>query len=431
MKNTAITSAICAMSAFLIFGCAKEEQVRIMPPTPALLVESAKKDVEQYVSTLGTTASAQSVSVIPQVSGQITKINFKQGEFVKKGQVLAVIDPRPYEAAVKQAEGNLAQAKAQLKIDELEVERNKKLAKDNFIAKQTFDSLVARVEVDKGVIDAAQAALDTAKINLDWCYVKAPVSGKVGFYNITSGNIVTANTPTSTITTIEDVDNLYVDFVVPSQRLSEIMALMKEKGGKIEMEVSYIESDLKHKTRTTFAEIVMNKIRYETGTAVLRGVLENKDHLFWPDQPVKVILKLHSLKDAVLVPEICVQAGLLGSFLYVAHPNKDGVFVMEQVQVETGQLYEGNMRLVKTDKMKGGELVSERVMELLLQAGPFVYRATEDGGVYGADGKVLTSKEEVAKFMQTATQTTQALRVEMMKKRQEAASASASSASKK
>lgn len=424
MKKTAITSAMCATFA-IICGCAKEEPVVSMPPTPALLVESVSKDLEQYISTLGTTASAESVSVVPQVSGQLIKINFKQGEFVKKGQVLAVVDTRPYEAAVKQAEGNLAQAKAQLKIDELEVERNKKLARDNFIAKQTFDSLVARVEVDKGVIEAAQAALDTAKINLDWCHIKAPVDGKVGFYNITVGNVVTANSPTSVLTTIEDVDNLFVDFVVPSQRLSDVMALMREKGGKISMEVSYIETTEKSKKREAFAEIVLNKIRYETGTAILRGALENKDHLFWPDQPVKVVLKLHTLKNAVLVPDICVYTGLLGPFIYVAHPHKDGVFIMEQIQVETGQIYEGDMRLVKSDKLKGGQLVAERVMELLLQAGPFVYRATDTGGVYGADGKILGSKEDVAKFMETATGTAAALRADMMQKRQKAQAASA------
>lgn len=107
-----------------------------------------------YISTLGTTASRSSVNVVAQVSGQISEIRFKQGDLVKKGDILAVIDKRPFAAAVKQAEGNLAQAKAQLKIDQLQVGRNRTLAKDNYVDKQTFDTLVAKVEVDKGQVEA-------------------------------------------------------------------------------------------------------------------------------------------------------------------------------------------------------------------------------------------------------------------------------------
>ena len=142
----------------------------------------------------------QTVEIRPQVSGVITDICIDEGDAVKKGQVLAVIDKRPYEAAVKQAEGNLRQAQAQLKIDQLQVERNRNLAKDDFVDKQTFDTIVAKVEVDKGQVEACQAALETAKINLGWCDITAPVDGKLGLYNIDLGNVVVAGS--SAITTI-------------------------------------------------------------------------------------------------------------------------------------------------------------------------------------------------------------------------------------
>ena len=144
MKEIFIPAIFAA--ALCLAACGKKETPKVsMPPTPATLVEAVGKTVPSYISTLGTTASLQSVNIVPQVSGQIVSINFKQGDMVKAGQILAVVDKRPYEAAVKQAEGNLLQARAQLKIDELQVERNRKLAKDNYVDKQTFDSLLAKV----------------------------------------------------------------------------------------------------------------------------------------------------------------------------------------------------------------------------------------------------------------------------------------------
>ena len=153
MKEIFIPAIFAA--ALCLAACGKKETPKVsMPPTPATLVEAVGKTVPSYISTLGTTASLQSVNIVPQVSGQIVSINFKQGDMVKAGQILAVVDKRPYEAAVKQAEGNLLQARAQLKIDELQVERNRKLAKDNYVDKQTFDSLLAKVEIDKGISPA-------------------------------------------------------------------------------------------------------------------------------------------------------------------------------------------------------------------------------------------------------------------------------------
>ena len=188
-----------------------------------------------------------------------------------------------------QAQGSLRQAEAQLKIDSLDVERNKKLAKDNYIDKQTFDTLVAKVEVDKGIVETCKAALMTAQINLDWCKIKSPISGKVGLYNVVAAG-------SSIITTIEQVDNLYVDFVVPSQSLYDVKRFMESNGGKTHVDVSYIENNLGNRKTVAEVDIILNKIRYESGTAILRGKLDNKDGLFWPNQPVKVRVNLKEQK---------------------------------------------------------------------------------------------------------------------------------------
>lgn len=411
-------AAISAAVSILTFGCQKKIEKKVSyPPTPATLAKAEGKNVRRYIDTLGTISSLHSVNVVPQVSGQIVKINFKQGQHVNAGDVLAEIDSRPYEAAVLQAQGSLRQAEAQLKIDSLDVERNKKLAKDNYIDKQTFDTLVAKVEVDKGVVETCKAALMTAQINLDWCKIKSPISGKVGLYNINSGNVVAAGS--SIITTIEQVDNLYVDFVVPSQSLYDVKRFMESNGGKTHVDVSYIENNLGNRKTVAEVDIILNKIRYESGTAILRGKLDNKDGLFWPNQPVKVRVNLDEQKGAVLIPNICIQIGPQSHFVYVATPYKDGVYIIKQTDVEEGQMFDNDMRAVTG--VKAGEFVVKNTSNLRLQAGPFVYAATPQGLIIGSDSKPIIDPAKMREFMVNATKIADELRAKFMKQSAEAA----------
>ena len=411
-------AAISAAVSILTFGCQKKIEKKVSyPPTPATLAKAEGKNVRRYIDTLGTISSLHSVNLVPQVSGQIVKINFKQGQHVNAGDVLAEIDSRPYEAAVLQAQGSLRQAEAQLKIDSLDVERNKKLAKDNYIDKQTFDTLVAKVEVDKGVVETCKAALMTAQINLDWCKIKSPISGKVGLYNINSGNVVAAGS--SIITTIEQVDNLYVDFVVPSQSLYDVKRFMESNGGKTHVDVSYIENNLGNRKTVAEVDIILNKIRYESGTAILRGTLDNKDGLFWPNQPVKVRVNLDEQKGAVLIPNICIQIGPQSHFVYVATPYKDGVYIIKQTDVEEGQMFDKDMRAVTG--VKAGEFVVKNTSNLRLQAGPFVYAATPQGLIIGADSKPIIDPAKMREFMVNATKVADELRAKFMKQSAEAA----------
>ncbi len=420
MKKYALFSLVIATLG--VCSCSKEEKPAMsMPPTPAVLVKAEGRVVNEYIATLGTTASKHSVKIVPQVTGQIVEIKFNQGDNVKKGQLLAVIDKRPFAAEVKRLEGVLAQSKAQLKIDQLQVERNRKLAKDNYVDKQTFDTLVAKVEVDKGIVAANEAALETAKINLEWCDITAPVDGKVGLYNLNVGNIAVEES--SVLTTIEQVDSLYVDFAIPSQRLHDAQRLMKENGGKLNIIVQYVEDDMSHLKRETSVSIVLNKMRYETGTAVLRAELENKDFLFWSNQPVRVTFNLKKI-DAVLVPDICVQTNQVGPYVYVATPYKNGVYIAKEVQIKKGQLFDGN-KLRAITGVKAGDLVVRDVNQLRLQAGPFVYNATEQGLIIGQDGKPIINPADMKKFMIESAKIADELRADMIKKTKEAAAKAA------
>lgn len=404
MKKYAIV--IFAAAFALACGCSKQEQkASAMPPTPAAMTRAESANEASYISTLGTTASRKSVNVTPQVSGKIVSINFKQGDFVKKGDILAVVDKRPYEAAVKQAEGALSQAVAQYNIDRLQAQRNKPLANAGYVDKQTYDALLAKVKVDEGLIEANKGVLEKAKLDLNWCDVRSPIDGKAGLYNIDAGNIVAAGS--SVITSVEDVDGLFVDFVVPSQRLNEVQTFIKKNGGVADMEVSFVENGYGDRVRKAKVSVVLNKMRYDTGTAVLRGELDNSDHLFWPDQPVRVKLLLEK-SEKVLIPDVCIQLNAAGSYVYVATPHKDGVYVVRQTHVEEGQLYSGDRREVSN--VKAGDFVVTQVSQLRLQAGPFVYRARDDGAIYDASGKILTSFEDMKAFLSAATATATELR---------------------
>jgi len=384
-------------SVLFLAACAPEPKTQApTPPAPAELSVVVVKDIRSYISTLGTTKAFQSVNVVPQVSGQIVQINFNQGDMVKAGDVLAVIDKTPFQAKVDAAKADLAKATAQAKIDTLELERNKKLVADGYIDKQTFDALVARVEVDNANIESAKAALSLAQINLDWCTIKAPIDGKVGLYKINLGNIVSANM--SSITSIEQLDKLYIDFVIPSQRLNEVQEFMKSNGGKVDVNVSFIENDSRDKARMASASIVLNKMRYQTGSAILRGEIDNADFLFWPDQAVKIEVFLGYQKNATLVPEMSVQTGPLGPYVYIANHVEGGVFKLEQVQVETLQHYE-NSTLRHVTGIDGAEFVATRVSQLRLKGGPFVYKATSIGIPFDANGKLITDPNAIKEFI--------------------------------
>ncbi|MBO7522021.1 MAG: efflux RND transporter periplasmic adaptor subunit, partial [Opitutales bacterium] len=321
------------IAAACVAGCAKTaEAPRQIPPAPVVLGEAEQRDVFKFIDTLGTTSSFQSVKIVPQVTGQIVKINFKQGDYVKEGDILVEIDKRQYHAGVLAAEAAVAKAKSQLKIDELDASRNKKLAEQNFVSKQTYDSLVAAVESDKAALKSAEAELETAKINLDWCDVRAPISGKAGFFNIDLGNVVNANSQNSMITTIEQTDKLYVDFFVPSARQFEVQSLMKERGGSLDLDVACVDGKVSNgKTVKAKVVAVENRARYSSSTLVLRGFLDNKDFVFWPDQSVKVSLELDEVKGAVLVDNAAVQVDNVGHFVYVAEHGEGGVYRVKKV----------------------------------------------------------------------------------------------------
>lgn len=401
MKNASVY-ALAAALALGFAGCKKEEKKEVpMPPVPVVLSPAVQKDVHRFISSVGTMAALQSVDIVPRVTGQIVSVNFKQGEPVREGDVIAKIDPRQYEANVLAAEAQLKKAETQLSIDELEVERNRKLAESNYVDKQTFDSYVARVEADKAVVMAAKADLQLARLNLEWCTIKAPVSGKAGLFNLDVGNLVTANSPSSLITTIEHVDSLYVNLIIPAHLRHDVEKVMKQRGGALEADVSYMEKGFEKYSRKAPVGIVENSNRYQASTVVLRGVMENGDGLFWPRQSVKVRLNTEEVKGGVLVPNSSIQIDKTGNYAYVADKVEGTmIYRIRKAPVELVQQYPDGSYLVKG--LKGGDNVV-CYGQLLIAQGALVYSAIPQGAPIGSDGKPIADPQKVAEFMGLVT----------------------------
>jgi membrane fusion protein, multidrug efflux system len=317
------------------------------PPAQVIVAETIAKDVPLYIDQIGTCTAFEVVSIRPQASGQITEIHFTDGNDLKKGDPLFTIDPRPYQATLKQAKASLAQSKASLDLAKLEFERAQKLLPDNAISKEDYDTRQSAVTVAEAQEQAGQAAVQTAQVNLDYCFIRSPIDGRAGQRQVDIGNTVTANSGT-TLLVIQRPNPIYADFTITERDLASVRREMAKGTLKTyvrlpdESDANAREGDL------TFLD---NAVQEETGTVKLRATLQNTDYHFWPGQFVQVKLVLDILKNAVLAPSEAIQTSQNGSFVYVIGQES----MAELRLVKLGQL-QGKF-VVVTDGLKASEKV--------------------------------------------------------------------------
>jgi multidrug efflux system membrane fusion protein len=341
------------LAGLVLTGCRKRNATMERPPALVTVSEAVAKDVPSYIDEIGTCMACEVVSVNPQITGQIIERHFTDGADIKRGDMLFVIDPRPYQAALDQAEANLAQSTASLTLAKSEFEHAENLLPTGAVSKEEYDTRQSAVEIGKAQVQASKAAIQTAKVNLDYCFIHSPIDGRAGQRQVDVGNVVTAgnsNIPNSStpLVVIQRLDPIYADFTVTELDLAEV----RNKMAKEELK-TYVwlpnESDANSREGTlTFLD---NAIQQETGTVKLRATIQNNDHYFWPGQFVKVRLVLSTLKDAVLVPSQAVQISQSGPFVYVVTPD----FTAQLRLVKTGQ-WQGNL-VVITEGLKAGEKV--------------------------------------------------------------------------
>jgi membrane fusion protein, multidrug efflux system len=292
------------------------------PVRPATVAKVVTKDVPLYLDEIGTCAAYETVQVQAQVNGVITARHFQDGSEVKKGDLLFTIDPRPFQAA-------LDQAKAQAQLDQVTLKRQEDLRARKVISQQDYDNAVANAQ-------KSQAATEAAQVNLDWCYIKSPINGRVGLRNVDVGNLVGPSTPS--LVTIQSLDPIYTDFTVAENDLP----LVRKYLGGPNVKVQTYLADRSITPRTGDLYFIDHAVQPGSGTVKARGVTPNPDRALWPSEFVLVRFILDTLKDATLVPTQAVQISQAGPFVFVVKPDN----TVELRSVTPGQRQEGDLTVI-------------------------------------------------------------------------------------
>jgi len=310
-----IISLICCL--FFLFSCSKAPKQKQMPPVPVVATEASLKDVPIQITAIGNVEAYSSVTIKSRIEGQLIKANFKEGDEVKKGQLLFMIDPRPFEEAVRQAEANLLRDKAQLDFARADLERYDELLKEELVSRQQYEKIRATYESLKATVKADQAILDNARLQLSYCYIYSPIDGKIGSLLVHPGNMIKAND--TQIAAINQIMPILVRFSVPEQELFRIKKAMSQGYLKTEAFVKGVDSNYSAEGRVVFID---NAVDIATGTVKLKAEFSNKDKMLWPGQFVNVVLTLGVKKNAVVIPYRALQTGQKGQYVWVIKEDK-------------------------------------------------------------------------------------------------------------
>jgi len=310
------------------------------------VVSVQQRDVPYYLTGLGTVTPYNTVTLHTRVDGQIMQVFFKEGQFVHEGDVLIQIDPRPYQVALDQAEGQLAKDQASQNDAKVDLNRYQTLWQDGVVARQQLDTQQATVGQYEGAIKSDVAQINSAKLNLVYCRITSPINGRVGLRLVDPGNIVHA-TDTTGMLVITQVQPIAVDFTLPEENLPEVVSEMRSR----QLAVSAYNSDNKTKLGDGKLLTLDNEIDTTTGTIKLKSEFANANLSLWPNQFVNTRLFLSVKKNAVVVPSATIQTGAQGSFVYVI--GSDNKAEVRPVQVDFN---EGNISVIRQG-LKPGEVV--------------------------------------------------------------------------
>lgn len=317
-----------------------------IPPRPVETAVAITKDVPFYIDSFGNMNCLNNVDIKAQVTGQIESAHFTDGQDVSKGDLLFTIDPRTYKAEFEKARAALAADEADLALTRITLERNEKLLERQLISQQDYDTYRTNFDSAEAKVSLDKAAADMAKINLDYCYIAAPVDGRAGKRLVDPGNIVIANTGT-TLVNIKSIDTLYVDFTIPETDFDDVRSATAE--GRLKVMIAAQDTqDYNYSGELSFLD---NAVDNTTGTVLLRAIVRNKNRALWSGQFVNVRLVLGTDSGAVVVPYETVQIGQDGYYLFVVTPQNTA----ELRAVSVGSRWEND--IVVKEGLKAGEKV--------------------------------------------------------------------------
>ena len=370
---------------------------------PVTVAVAQKRDVPVEIQVIGNVEAYSTITVKAQVGGELNTVHFKEGDFVKKGDVLFEIDRRPLEAtlnqatatnardraALSQAQANLARDTAQARYADSQAKRYSELAASGVISKDqaeqlraTADAQAEAVKADMAAIDSAkanigasQAAVEQARVQLSYTTIRSPIDGRTGNLTVKQGNVVTANN--MDLMTINQIEPIYVTFAVPEAQLNAIKNYMASQ--KLIVRAKPQDEDTAEESGVlTFID---NAVDATTGTIKLKGTFTNTGHKLWPGQFVRVTLRLTTQRDAVTVPNEAVQAGQNGQFIYVVKPDR----TVEARNVNPGQRVDQDMVILSG--LQAGETVVTEGQLRLAPNNPNIKVAVRDGRGGGRGGR--------------------------------------------
>jgi len=324
MKSRFVPFAMVLLLLLAFAGCqsadSKDKQALAASTraVPVGVVAALQQDMPVYLTGLGSATAFNTVAVKSRVDGQLVQVNFKEGQMVNQGDLLILIDPRPYEVQLASAEAQIFKDQASLRDAQLNYQRYKDLLQvSGAMSQQQVDTQKATADALEGAVKADQAAIDNAKLQIDYCHITAPVSGRIGLRLVDPGNIVHA-TDQNAMLVITQLEPIAVIFTLPEDSLPTVVKRMRQ--GTLAVEAYSRDDQTKLATGTLLT--IDNQIDQTTGTDRLKAVFDNKDGSLFPNQFVNVRLLLDVRKNSTVIPSVAVQRGPQGSFVYVVKSDK-------------------------------------------------------------------------------------------------------------
>ena len=347
---------VVAVALWLILGPKKQAKAERNNVVPVTTAQAGYQDVPVAISAIGAVQAWQSDLIRTQVNGKLLRVPVSEGSFVKAGQLLAEIDPAPYNAVLMQAQGALKRDTAQLENARLDLQRYQTLAKTNSISQQQVDTQAALVKQDEGLVQMDQGQVAAAQVNVNYCRILSPVAGRVGVRLTDAGNLVSI-TDTTGILVVNQLSPIAVTFTVPEgdfQRLSTL-----SDGFRKPLHTQAFSQETNTLLDTGELTVADNRVDPNTGTVQLKARFVNTTQKLWPGQFINVRLTLQTLQHALTIPAAAVNEGPNGSFAYVVGPNRKA-----QVRPVTVQVTQDNVAVIEKGVKEGDVVVTDGQVSL-------------------------------------------------------------------
>jgi multidrug efflux system membrane fusion protein len=345
------------LASLIIFfscnACTAKKEVKAKPPIPVKVAQALQKDVPIQVKAIGNIEAFTTVAIKSQVNGQIARVHFKEGSDVEKGALLISLEPETFLAVLSQCEAALAKDQSQVKFAREQANRYEGLVKEGIVTRDQYDLLRTTAESFTANVAADRAAIKSARIQLSYCSIRSPVSGRTGTIAQQSGNLVKAND--LPIVTVNQLSPIYATFSIPEKLLAEVKRVMA--GNELKIEALIPNEPGSRETGTI--SFLDNAVNSATGTIKLKGVFANTSRKLWPGQFTDVVMTLGDRKNAVLVPTNAIQTSQQGQFIYVVKP--DNTVEMRQV---TTALAVGEDTVIEKGLAAGETVVTDGQLRL-------------------------------------------------------------------